>query len=180
MVLTGLVNSEAFMALMKHTDYSRVRVVQVHSLRFIFALQWAGSAGQTPPTYRILSSYSCGREILNIASHVLGCLCNKSTMEQFFQPLVQPAVTSDAAGLPEPQTSMMLVIIRLLSILYNYFYFVLYYYFSLCCQCGTLIEPNSANMCVACLRTQVDITEGIPKQSQLYFCKNCERYIYIK
>ena len=34
----------------------------------------------------------------------------------------------------------------------------------LCCQCGTPIDPNPANLCVACLRTQVDITEGIPKQ----------------
>ncbi|XP_067005312.2 60S ribosomal export protein NMD3 [Anabrus simplex] len=47
----------------------------------------------------------------------------------------------------------------------------------LCCQCGTSIEPNPANMCVACLRTQVDITEGIPKQATLYFCKGCERYL---
>ena len=31
-------------------------------------------------------------------------------------------------------------------------------------------------MCVGCLRTQVDITEGIPKQSNLNFCKSCERY----
>lgn len=46
----------------------------------------------------------------------------------------------------------------------------------LCCQCGTAIEPNAANMCVACLRTQVDITEGIPKQIPLHFCRNCERY----
>ena len=34
----------------------------------------------------------------------------------------------------------------------------------LCCQCGTPIEPNPANLCVGCLRTQIDITEGIPKQ----------------
>ncbi|XP_019861710.1 PREDICTED: 60S ribosomal export protein NMD3-like, partial [Amphimedon queenslandica] len=47
----------------------------------------------------------------------------------------------------------------------------------LCCQCGTMIEPNPANMCVACLRTQVDITEGIPKQSTVYFCRSCERYL---
>lgn len=32
--------------------------------------------------------------------------------------------------------------------------------FSLCCECGTLIDPNPANMCVACLRSHVDITEG--------------------
>ncbi|KAJ8921811.1 hypothetical protein NQ315_008443 [Exocentrus adspersus] len=46
----------------------------------------------------------------------------------------------------------------------------------LCCECGTEIEPNPANMCVACLRTHVDITEGIPKQGTLYFCRGCERY----
>lgn len=47
----------------------------------------------------------------------------------------------------------------------------------LCCICGIGIEPNSANMCVACLRTQVDVTENIPKQATIYFCKGCERYL---
>ncbi|XP_041061926.1 60S ribosomal export protein NMD3 [Carcharodon carcharias] len=47
----------------------------------------------------------------------------------------------------------------------------------LCCQCGVPISPNPANMCVACLRTQVDITEGIPKQVNVHFCKQCERYL---
>ena len=37
----------------------------------------------------------------------------------------------------------------------------------LCCECGTPIDPNPANLCVACLRTQVDITEGIPKQVKI-------------
>lgn len=32
-------------------------------------------------------------------------------------------------------------------------------------------------MCVACLRTHIDITENIPKQCVLYFCRNCERYL---
>lgn len=32
-------------------------------------------------------------------------------------------------------------------------------------------------MCVSCLRTKVDISEGIPKQSVLYFCKGCDRYL---
>lgn len=49
--------------------------------------------------------------------------------------------------------------------------------FRLCCECGILIEPNPANMCVQCLRNHVDITEGIPKQAVLYFCRNCERYL---
>lgn len=41
---------------------------------------------------------------------------------------------------------------------------------SLCCLCGTAIAPNPTNMCVNCIRTQVDITEGIQKQVrwQLY------------
>ncbi|XP_043471212.1 60S ribosomal export protein NMD3 [Leptopilina heterotoma] len=47
----------------------------------------------------------------------------------------------------------------------------------LCCECGTGIEPNPTNMCVPCLRTQVDITEGIPKQATIHFCRNCERYL---
>ncbi len=34
----------------------------------------------------------------------------------------------------------------------------------LCCLCGTAIAPNPTNMCVNCIRTQVDITEGIQKQ----------------
>uniref|UniRef100_A0A7N8WSX3 60S ribosomal export protein NMD3 n=1 Tax=Mastacembelus armatus TaxID=205130 RepID=A0A7N8WSX3_9TELE len=47
----------------------------------------------------------------------------------------------------------------------------------LCCTCGVPIPPNPANMCVACLRTQVDISEGIPKQVTVHFCKQCERYL---
>ncbi|KRX13912.1 60S ribosomal export protein NMD3 [Trichinella nelsoni] len=47
----------------------------------------------------------------------------------------------------------------------------------LCCQCGTLINPNPANKCVACIRTTVDITECIPRQCQLYSCKFCNRYL---
>ncbi|XP_061934948.1 60S ribosomal export protein NMD3 isoform X2 [Apis cerana] len=47
----------------------------------------------------------------------------------------------------------------------------------LCCICGISIEPNPANMCVACLRTQVDVTENIPKQATIHFCKGCERYL---
>ena len=55
------------------------------------------------------------------------------------------------------------------------FYFLTYT--SLCCQCGTPTPPNPANICVACIRSQVDITEGIQKQAYLQFCKACERYL---
>lgn len=47
----------------------------------------------------------------------------------------------------------------------------------LCCECGIGIEPNSANMCIDCLRSRVDITEGIPKQIVVNFCRGCERYL---
>lgn len=47
----------------------------------------------------------------------------------------------------------------------------------LCCQCGVVIAPNPSNMCVHCLRNCYDITEDIPKQAILQFCRNCERYL---
>jgi len=46
-----------------------------------------------------------------------------------------------------------------------------------CCECATPIQPNPSNMCVPCLRARVDVSEGIPKQGILYFCKVCERYL---
>ncbi|KDQ09107.1 hypothetical protein BOTBODRAFT_37351 [Botryobasidium botryosum FD-172 SS1] len=47
----------------------------------------------------------------------------------------------------------------------------------LCADCGTPIEPNSANLCLQCLRNSVDITEGIPKQATVNFCRNCDRFL---
>eukprot|EP00742_Colponemidia_sp_Colp-10_P002276 GILJ01002430.1.p1 GENE.GILJ01002430.1~~GILJ01002430.1.p1 ORF type:complete len:528 (+),score=93.79 GILJ01002430.1:79-1662(+) len=47
----------------------------------------------------------------------------------------------------------------------------------LCCMCGTSIQPNPSNMCVSCLRGQVDITEGICKQVIMHYCKECNRYL---
>lgn len=38
-----------------------------------------------------------------------------------------------------------------------------------CCECGAPITPNPTNMCVGCLRSRVDITDGIPKQSLFFF-----------
>ncbi|KAG1466214.1 hypothetical protein G6F56_004733 [Rhizopus delemar] len=46
-----------------------------------------------------------------------------------------------------------------------------------CPGCGAPTPPNAANMCVNCIRNEVDITEGIPKQAKLHFCRNCERYL---
>lgn len=46
----------------------------------------------------------------------------------------------------------------------------------LCCECGTPIVSNPSNLCIPCIRSQVDITEGIQKQAYIPFCKGCERY----
>jgi nonsense-mediated mRNA decay protein 3 len=46
----------------------------------------------------------------------------------------------------------------------------------LCCLCGTHIQPNPSNMCMNCLKTQVDITEGISKQLTVLWCRTCGRY----
>ena len=42
---------------------------------------------------------------------------------------------------------------------------------------GTAMEPNSAGRCATCLRNTLDITEEIPKQTTLSYCRNCERYL---
>lgn len=47
----------------------------------------------------------------------------------------------------------------------------------LCCICGISMDPNPANKCVNCLRTEVDITDGIPKSILLYQCRGCGRYL---
>lgn len=47
----------------------------------------------------------------------------------------------------------------------------------LCCMCGVPITPNPANMCVACIRSRVDITESIPKHSSIHYCKGCARFL---
>jgi NMD protein affecting ribosome stability and mRNA decay len=47
----------------------------------------------------------------------------------------------------------------------------------LCCLCGVSIPPNPSNMCVNCIRSQVDITEGLQKQVTVLWCKDCERYL---
>jgi len=36
--------------------------------------------------------------------------------------------------------------------------------------------PNAANTCINCLKSQIDITEGISKNMQLNHCRECNRY----
>ncbi|KAK9474238.1 NMD3 family-domain-containing protein [Dipodascopsis tothii] len=48
----------------------------------------------------------------------------------------------------------------------------------LCCNCGVPIDGTTGlSMCMDCIRLSVDITEGIPRESSLNFCRNCERFL---
>ena len=47
----------------------------------------------------------------------------------------------------------------------------------LCCMCGIEIKQNSANMCVTCLRNEVDITDGIKTELTIHSCRSCQRFL---
>lgn len=47
----------------------------------------------------------------------------------------------------------------------------------LCCKCGVLMQPNAANMCAKCLRSEVDITEGLQKHVVICHCPECDCYL---
>lgn len=48
----------------------------------------------------------------------------------------------------------------------------------LCCNCGTPIDGSSGvALCHDCIKLTVDITEGIPREANISFCRNCERFL---
>lgn len=47
----------------------------------------------------------------------------------------------------------------------------------LCCMCGVPMQPNAANMCIKCLRSHVDITEGLQKHVTIIHCPECGGYL---
>lgn len=48
----------------------------------------------------------------------------------------------------------------------------------LCCNCGVPMDGLSGLvMCYDCIKLNVDITEGIPREANLSFCRNCERFL---
>ncbi|WOL20617.1 60S ribosomal export protein NMD3 [Canna indica] len=47
----------------------------------------------------------------------------------------------------------------------------------LCCICGVAMPPNPANMCVSCLRSRVDITEGLRRHAAIHYCPECHSYL---
>ncbi|KAI5962515.1 NMD3 [Candida pseudojiufengensis] len=48
----------------------------------------------------------------------------------------------------------------------------------LCCNCGVPMDGSSGLvMCYDCIKLNVDITEGIPREANVSFCRNCERFL---
>lgn len=48
----------------------------------------------------------------------------------------------------------------------------------LCCNCGVPMDGSSGMvMCYDCIKLNIDITEGIPREANLSFCRNCERFL---
>ncbi|KAH3674211.1 hypothetical protein WICMUC_003453 [Wickerhamomyces mucosus] len=48
----------------------------------------------------------------------------------------------------------------------------------LCCSCGVPMDGSSGLvMCYDCIKLNVDITEGIPREANVSFCRNCERFL---
>ncbi|CUM62913.1 uncharacterized protein PRCAT00000473001 [Priceomyces carsonii] len=49
----------------------------------------------------------------------------------------------------------------------------------LCCNCGAPIDGSKGLvMCYDCIKLTVDITQGIPREANVSYCRNCERYLY--
>ncbi|CAL9729522.1 60S ribosomal export protein Nmd3p [Monosporozyma unispora] len=48
----------------------------------------------------------------------------------------------------------------------------------LCCECGTPIDGSTGLvLCNDCIKLKYDITEDIPKESTVQFCRDCERFL---
>lgn len=48
----------------------------------------------------------------------------------------------------------------------------------LCCNCGVPMDGLlGLVMCYDCIKLNVDITEGIPREANISFCRNCERFL---
>eukprot|EP00696_Hemimastix_kukwesjijk_P008183 gnl/Hemi2/20359_TR6760_c0_g5_i1.p1 gnl/Hemi2/20359_TR6760_c0_g5~~gnl/Hemi2/20359_TR6760_c0_g5_i1.p1 ORF type:complete len:219 (-),score=69.42 gnl/Hemi2/20359_TR6760_c0_g5_i1:90-653(-) len=46
----------------------------------------------------------------------------------------------------------------------------------LCCVCGVLMQANATRMCVNCLKSRHDISEGIQKAVVIHNCRHCNRW----
>lgn len=49
-----------------------------------------------------------------------------------------------------------------------------------CCGCGVLIAPNSVMKCAICIKSEVDIAEGVSRNIVLQHCRECNRYLSVQ
>jgi nonsense-mediated mRNA decay protein 3 len=49
----------------------------------------------------------------------------------------------------------------------------------LCCNCGAPIDGTTAvgALCYDCIKLTVDISQGIPREAVIHFCRDCERWL---
>ncbi|KAF8421264.1 NMD3 family-domain-containing protein [Tirmania nivea] len=50
----------------------------------------------------------------------------------------------------------------------------------LCCNCGAPIDGSANNglaICFECIKLTTDISEGIPREATVHFCRGCERWL---
>ncbi|KAF8475627.1 NMD3 family-domain-containing protein [Kalaharituber pfeilii] len=50
----------------------------------------------------------------------------------------------------------------------------------LCCNCGAPIDATTNNglaICFDCIKLTTDISEGIPREATMHFCRGCERWL---
>ncbi|KAM3574575.1 hypothetical protein VYU27_003489 [Nannochloropsis oceanica] len=48
---------------------------------------------------------------------------------------------------------------------------------AICCMCAINIQPNPTNMCLQCLRTQVNIATGLSTRVTMHQCRGCLKYM---
>lgn len=48
---------------------------------------------------------------------------------------------------------------------------------AICCMCALSIQPNPTNMCLQCLRTQVNIASGLSMRVTMHQCRGCLKYM---
>lgn len=48
---------------------------------------------------------------------------------------------------------------------------------AICCMCAINIQPNPTNMCLQCLRTQVNIASGLSTRVTMHQCRGCLKYM---
>ncbi|KAK4454456.1 NMD3 family-domain-containing protein [Podospora aff. communis PSN243] len=49
----------------------------------------------------------------------------------------------------------------------------------LCCNCGAPIDGTASTgaLCYDCIKSTVDISQGIPRDGTLHFCRDCDRWL---